>query len=126
MKATLLSLVLVTATFLAPSFAQDVEISGTWSGSWIPKGGVRDAVTIELQQESGKLAGRFRTPAAMEFNKASFNAKTGAVVLEAFDEKSGKRYKIDATAKGTELKGTLSAGDAAGELHLIKWTFFGR
>jgi hypothetical protein len=125
MKATLFgSLVLA---LLAPSVAaQTVELSGTWSGSWTPKGGVRDAVTVELRQdEKGNVSGRFLTPTRMDFTKASFDRKTGAVALEAADP-SGKRYAIDAKVSGTEIKGTLGVNEQAGDLHLIKWTYFPR
>jgi hypothetical protein len=62
----------------------------------------------------------------MEFSKVVFNAKTGMMTAEATDQKSGKHYKLEGKIEGTELKGTLGAGDTAGDVRLIKWTFFGR
>jgi len=107
--------------------AETTTLSGTWSGNWTPKGGTPDAITLELRQEAGgKLTGKFLTPQPMEFSKASFNAATGVVMFEATDAKSGKSYKVEGKVKGTELIGTLAAGDTTGEVRLIKWTFFGR
>jgi len=121
--ALLLGLVIV----VMPVGAQTSALNGTWSGNWTPKGGVPDAITIELRESGpGAVTGKFVNPAQMEFAKATFNAKTGATVLEATDQKSGKTYKIQGTVKGTELVGTLVAGDTTGEVRLIKWTFFGR
>jgi hypothetical protein len=62
----------------------------------------------------------------MEFTHASFDPKTHAVILEAMDEKSGKRYRIDGKIRGAELKGTLGIDDVKGDLLLIKWTYFPR
>jgi hypothetical protein len=134
MKATFfLCMVFFAAALLAPTVAaQTEEVNGTWSGSWIPQGGVRDAITVELRQDGeGKLTGKFLTPAPLEFTKASFNSKTRAVILEAVDEKNGKNYKIEVKIQGTELQGTelqgtLVANDVKGSLHLVKWTYVPR
>jgi hypothetical protein len=128
MKTTLLG-VFVLALMMIPSLsraADATELNGTWSGSWLPKGGVVDAVTVEIRHEDGKLTGKFRTPQEMTFTIATFNAKTGDVVLEATDAKSGKRYKINGKLDKLEIKGTLAAGETAGDLLLIKWTYVPR
>jgi hypothetical protein len=118
--------VLLLATAAAAA-ADLTAINGTWSGNWTPKGGVPDAITVELRRDAaGNLTGKFLTPAPMDFSKASFNPITGIVTFEATDEKSGRHYKLEGKLKGTELIGTLGASDNAGEIRLIKWTFFGR
>ena len=118
-----LTLTLLTATGVPdPS-----PISGTWSGNWTPKGGLPDAVTIELKLDDyGKLTGKFRTPVPMEFSEASFNPKTKTVTFEAMDEKSGKHYGLEGKLQGTEITGTMRVNDTKGEVRLIKWTFFGK
>jgi hypothetical protein len=81
-------------------------------------------MTIELRHdESGKLTGRFVTPISMNFSKATFNAKTRLLLLEAADAASGKQYKLNGKVDGTEIKGTVAAGDQSGQVHLIKWTY---
>jgi hypothetical protein len=120
---------LIAAMVLIPGLALSLDppvAVGTWSGSWTPKGGVMDAVTVEIGQDSGKFVGKFRSPVAMDFSSVSFDAKTGAVKAAATDSKSGKAYKIDGKLTGTEIKGTLTAGDTSGELLLIKWTYVPR
>jgi hypothetical protein len=118
--------------FTGPSLAANADtiqdqLNGTWSGSWVPESGVRDAMTIELRHdESGKLTGRFVTPVPMDFTKATFNSKTRMLLLEAADPKSGKQYKLNAKVEGTEAKGTLAAGSTSGQVHLIKWTYVPR
>ena len=128
MKTTSLVFLFLAAALLTPSLAAETnDLKGTWSGNWTPKGGIPDAVTVELKQdEKGNLTGKFLTPAPMDFSKASFNSKTSTVVLEAVDPKSGKHYTLEAKVKGTELNGTLAANDVKGDLRLIKWTFFPR
>jgi hypothetical protein len=125
---TVLFAFITLVLLLATAVAQDAAaINGTWSGNWTPKGGVPDAVTVELRRDTaGNLTGKFLTPAAIDFRKAYFNPVTGIVTFEATDEKSGKHYKLEGKLKGTELIGTLGVDDTAGEVRLIKWTFFGR
>src|SRR5688572_21068423 len=127
MKRSILVLLFLAGSLTPAAAQEDSVLNGTWSGSWIPKGGVRDAVTVELRQESaGKLVAKFLSPVPMDLNKTSFNAKTGMLLLEGVDAKSGKAYKLNAKVQGTELKGSLDAGDVSGELHLIKWTYVPR
>lgn len=127
MKKTLLGvLVLLVMAIPSMSHAADVaELTGTWSGSWLPKGGVVDAVTVEIRQENGKLTGRFRTPQEMAFTTSTFDSKTGDVVLEAAD-KTGKHYRINGKLNKLEIKGTLTAGETMGDVLLIKWTYVPR
>jgi hypothetical protein len=132
MKSTLLLCVLFAATLFAPSLAATQntiheQLNGTWSGAWIPDGGVRDAMTIELRQDdSGKLTGKFLTPVSMDFSKATFNSKTHTLVVEASDAKSGKLYKLNAKVEGTEINGTVAADNQSGKVNLIKWTYVPR
>jgi hypothetical protein len=129
MNATLLPFVFSALMLLAPSLAANPDtvqdqLKGTWSGGWIPEGGVRDAMTIELRfDENGKLTGRFVTPVSMNFSRATFDAKTRSLLLEAADASSGKQYKLNAKVEGTEIKGTVTAGDKSGQVQLIKWTY---
>jgi len=127
MKTTL-SMLIIFALFVAgPAVAETVEVSGTWSGNWVTQGGVWNAVTVQfVQQDSGKLTGKFLTPVPMDFKKVSYDPKTGKILLEAVDEKSGTNYKLDAKFQGTELKGTLAANEMTGEMLLIKWTYVPR
>jgi hypothetical protein len=127
---TILTMVFAVTLFMTVSAAAQApsvdSLVGTWSGSWVPPGGVRDAITVEIKHEGGKLSGRFLTPSAMNFSKADFNSKTRTVVLEAADTAAGKHYKIEAKVQGTELTGSLTANEQRGELHLIKWTYVPR
>ena len=126
MKATL-SIFAILAMFVAlPAAAETVEITGTWSGNWVTQG-IWNAVTVQfVQQDSGKLTGKFLTPVPMDFKKITYDPKTGKILLEAVDETSGKNYKLDGKFQGTELKGTLAANEMTGELLLIKWTYVPR
>lgn len=131
MKTALVLVTCFAATLLLTITAAAADPSvdslvGTWSGSWVPPGGVRDAITVEITHEEGKLSGRFLTPSALNFSKTTFNRKTHTVLLEAADAASGEHYKIEAKVQGTELTGSLTANDKRGELHLIKWTYVPR
>lgn len=131
MKAMSLLFVFSAAIFwAAPSFAADTiqdQLNGTWSGSWTPEGGVRDSMTIELRyDDSGKLTGRFVSPISKNFTKATFNAKTSVLSLEAADGTSSKQYKLNAKIAGTEIKGAVAVDNQTGQIHLIKWSYVPR
>jgi hypothetical protein len=132
MKSMFVLLALMFATLSMPASAQKADadrdqLRGTWSGSWIPEGQVRDAMTVDLSyDDDGKLGGRFVTPASMDFTRATFNNKTRMLLLEAADAKSGKEYKLDAKVEGTEIKGTVTVDGQRGQVHLIKWTYVPR
>ena len=128
MRPTVLSLVIALALAVPGvcSAADINDIAGTWSGNWTPKGGIIDAATVEIRVENGKLVGRFRTPVAMDFTRATFDPKTGAVVLEATDAKEKKTYKVEGKLSGNDIKGTMTVGTTAGDVLLIKWTYIPR
>lgn len=119
----------VAASLIVPrvAVAADInDIAGTWSGNWTPKGGVLDAMTIEVRVEGGKILGRFRTPVAMDFTRATYDPKTGAVSIEATDSKAARTYKLTAKLTGNDIKGTITVGNVPGEVLLIKWTYVPR
>src|SRR5690349_14815489 len=101
MKPLLFFLVLFAEWFSAPLIVANdngvqSQLNGTWSGSWIPEGAIREAMTIELRQdERGRLTGRFVTPVALEFANATFNTKTRKLLLKAQDLKTGKQYRLN-------------------------------
>jgi LPXTG-motif cell wall-anchored protein len=110
MKAALFVFSMSVLLLATASAADLAAINGTWSGNWTPKGGVPDAVTVELRRDAaGNLTGKFLTPAPMDFSKASFNRTTGTVTCEAKDEKSGKQSQLQnetvaaTTPQGTEV-----------------------
>jgi len=125
-----MSLLLTFCLATAPALAEDTmedQLNGTWSGSWILDGGVRDAMTIELRHnDTGKLTGRIVTPTPMDFSKATFNAKTRQLSLEAMDGKTGKLYTLNGKVEGTEIKGTVTSDNQVGQIDLIKWTYVPR
>jgi hypothetical protein len=128
MKVTVLSFV-IAAVLMIPALgtAADInDVAGTWSGNWTPKGGVIDALTVEIKVENGKISGKFRTPVLMDFTRATYDPKTGAVAFEATDAKAGQVYKINGKLAGNDIKGTMQVGTAAGDVLLIKWTYIPR
>ena len=115
---------LLPLTLVANTDKLQDQLIGTWSGAWMPEGGVRDSMTIELKRdENGKLNGRFVTPSSMNFNKVTFNSKTRTLTVEALDEKSGKEYTLSAKVEGNEINGSLTVDKQIGKVNLIKWTY---
>jgi len=110
----------------ASANVESTELDGTWSGSWTPNGGIRDAMTIELRHDGDKLTGRFLSPSPVNFTKTTFDNKKKSLEIEALDVATGKTYKLKGKVEGTEIKGTATVGPESGEAHLIKWTFVPR
>ena len=128
MKTKVAGLIVFTMLIaMQGAYAADVaDLKGTWSGSWQPAGGAPDAVTVEIQEEGGKLSGKFRTPLPLDFSKVTFDAKTAAVAIVATDSKSGKQFRIDGKLDGLEIRGSMTQGDTKGTVMLIKWTYVPR
>ena len=60
MKALLFVLTMFVLLLATVAAADLPAINGTWSGNWTPKGGVPDAVTVELRRDAaGNLMGKF-------------------------------------------------------------------
>jgi hypothetical protein len=129
MKSMLVLLAFAAAIAFAGTLAADTlqeQLNGTWSGNWTPAGGVLDAMTIQLSYADGKVSGKFVTPAAVNFTKATFNPKTRLVSVEAVDAGTGKYYKLNGKVEGTEINGTVTVDNQAGPARLIKWTYVPR
>jgi hypothetical protein len=130
MRTTLFLLAISVLLLLATTVAADTmldQLNGTWSGSWIPAGGVRDAMTIEFKlDDNARLTGRLVSPVAMDFTKVAFDTKAHSLLLEGTDPKSGKQYKVNAKVEPTEIKGTITVGTESGSIDLIKWTYVPR
>jgi hypothetical protein len=62
----------------------------------------------------------------MNFTKATFNSKTRLLSVEAIEPASGKQYRLNAKVQGTEIKGSVTAGNENGQIDLIKWTYVPR
>jgi len=129
MRATLLLWIFAAAMLIAPSLAANPgsiheQLTGTWSGGWMPEGGGRDAMTIEIQMsDSGKITGRFLTPVTASFSTATFNTKTHELTIEATDPATNKTYKLNAKVEGTEIRGSWTTGNSTAAVDLIKWTY---
>jgi len=130
MRAKLPRLILMAALFLiAASLTANTEpvreqLTGTWSGGWMPEGGSRDAMTLELRfNENGKLTGRFLTPIAADFTTATFNAKTHELIIEATDATSGKTCKLNGKVEGHDIRGSWTTANSKATVDLVKWTY---
>ncbi len=115
------ALALSLAVGAAPALAQTDDLRGTWSGSWTPEGGIRDAVTVRFEVIDDALAGEIVNPENVEFDSVAFDPADRSVVAEGGD------FRIEARIEEeTRLNGTLSQGGTTGELRLTKWTFVPR
>ena len=98
---------LVAASGLAEQRGMD-PLSGTWTGDWGPSPGDRNEVTVDLKWDGKALTGNVNPgPAAVALQKSTFDAKTGAVHMEA-DAKDRRGGTIHYVIDGKVDKGTMS------------------
>ncbi len=115
------ALALLVAVAAPSALAQTDALRGTWSGSWTPEGGIRDAVTVRFEIIDDELTGEIVNPENVEFDTIAFDPDDLSVVAEAGD------FRIEARIEDeTRLNGTFSQGESTGQMRLTKWTFVPR
>src|SRR6187455_3427031 len=111
LKAISLTFAMLALALTASVGAQDKKaadpLSGTWAGDWGPSAGDRNPVTVELKYDGKALTGTVNPGAnAVELQKSTFDAKTGAVHMEA-DSKNRKgdtvHFVIDGKVDGATM-----------------------
>jgi hypothetical protein len=115
---------LAAMLFAIPLLAADDPLSGTWTGDWGPTPTHRNAVTVELKWDGKALTGTVNPgPNAIELKKATFDAKTNAIHLEA--DASSRRggqvhYVIDGKLEGSTMTGSWDHGNLKGDFKITK------
>jgi hypothetical protein len=125
-RTTSLACVLVslalTTSLVAQQKAAD-PLSGSWMGDWGPSKADRNEVTVELKWDGTALTGTVNPgPNAIELQKCTFDAKSGAVHMEA-DAKSGGmdiHYVIDGKLKGNAMSGKWDHGTLKGDFKITR------
>jgi hypothetical protein len=109
-----------------PASAQSDAIRGTWSGHWVPDGGVRDAVTVRFSLVDNELTGEIVNPENLEFDSVDYDSVNGSLVAEARGPDGGS-FRIEAKIEDeTRLNGRLTHNNTSGEMRLTKWTYVPR
>jgi uncharacterized protein (DUF2147 family) len=111
----------------APASAQQKTadpLSGAWSGDWGPSANDRNPVTVELKWDGKALTGTVNPgPNATELQKCTFDAKTGAVHMEA-DAKNRRgavvHYVIDGKVEGNTMSGTWNHDARKGDFKITR------
>ncbi len=117
----------VCLVFAASAFAQKAgsdPLSGTWTGDWGPSPEDRNQVTVEFKWDGQKLTGTVNPgPNAVELQKATFNAKTGAIHFEA-DAKNRRgatvHYVVSGKLEKTTMTGSWSHDNRKGDFKITK------
>lgn len=107
-----------------PLFAQDA-LSGTWAGDWGPTPTHRNQVTVDLKWDGKNLTGTVNPgPNAITLQKSTFDAKTGAVHMEA-DSKNMQgtgtvHFIIDGKVDKNTVTGSWNHGTTKGDFKITK------
>jgi len=127
LKAFTLACALVSLALTAPAGAQQKAadpLSGTWAGDWGPSAADRNQVTVELKYDGKALTGTVNPgPSAVALQKSTFDAKTGAVHMEA-DAKNRKgdpvHFVIDGKVDGSTMSGSWNHDARKGDFKITK------
>ncbi len=114
-------LVIAASAFSKP--AAD-PLTGTWVGDWGPSPQDRNQVTLELKWDGKNLTGTVNPgPNAVEIQKATFDAKKGAIHFEA-DAKNRRgntvHYVVDGKVEKTTMTGSWSHDARKGDFKITK------
>src|SRR5215510_10306923 len=128
MRARVLVLGCFVSLFLlvTSAFAQDA-LSGTWSGDWGPSPGDRNNVSLSLKWDgkalTGNVTGGDNVTSPIPLQKTSFDAKTGAVHMEADAKGRGGQtihYVIDGKVDKNMMTGSWNHDNRKGDFKLTK------
>ncbi len=124
-KAITLACMMMFAALSASAQQKAADpLSGTWAGDWGPSANDRNQVTVELKWDGKALSGTVNPgPTATTLQKATFDAKTGAVHMEA-DAKNRKgdtvHYVIDGKVEGNTMSGSWNHDARKGDFKITK------
>ena len=99
-------------------------LTGTWMGDWGPSASDRNKVTVELKLDGETLTGTVNPgPNAVELQKCTFDAATGAVHMEA-DAKDRRgndiHYVIDGKVESSTMTGSWNHDNRKGDFRITK------
>ena len=128
MRLRVLGFVSICACLLmvVSALAQSDPLSGTWSGDWGPSPGDRNQVTLDLKWDgkalTGNVTGGSNVTSPIPLQKTSFDAKTGAVHMEADATSRGRtvHYVIEGKVDKGTMTGTWNHDARKGDFKLTK------
>ena len=98
-------------------------LTGTWTGDWGPSPNDRNPVTLQLKWDGKALTGTVNPgPNAVTLQKSTFDAKTGAVHMEA-DVRRGSsaiHYVIDGKVNNSTMTGSWNHDNRKGDFKISK------
>jgi hypothetical protein len=116
----------VCLLMVASALAQGDPLSGTWSGDWGPSPADRNTVTLDLKWDgkalTGNVTGGTNVSSPIPLQKTSFDAKTGAVHMEADATSRGRtvHYVIDGKVDKGTMTGSWNHDARKGDFKITK------
>ena len=101
-------------------------LSGTWSGDWGPSPGDRNDVTLQLKWDgkalTGSVTGGTNVTSAIPLSKSTYDAKTGAVHMEAdaSTRRGSVHYVIDGKVEKNTMTGSWNHDNRKGDFKITK------
>ncbi len=115
----------ISVSVLAQGKAAADPLSGTWAGDWGPTAEHRNPVSVNLKWDGKALTGTVNSQGAapIELQKTTFEAKTGAVHMEAEAKGRGGaavHYVIDGKVAGGSMTGSWNHDNRKGDFKVTK------
>ena len=116
---------LACLSIVVSALAQD-PLSGTWSGDWGPSPGDRNDVTLQLKWDgkalTGNITGGTNVTSPIALQKSTFDAKTGAVHMEADASSRGRtvHYVVDGKVDKGSMTGSWNHDNRKGDFKITK------
>src|SRR5687768_8071176 len=120
----LIACLAISASVFAQGKAAADPLSGSWSGDWGPSAAHRNPVTVDLKWDGKALTGVVNPgPGAIQLEKSTFDAKTGAVHMEA--KASGRggaiaHFVIDGKLENNTMTGSWNHDNRKGDFKITK------
>ena len=113
----------MTVSAFAQQKAAADPLSGTWSGDWGPTPTHRNDVTVQLKWDGKALTGTVNPGAnPIALQKATYDAKTGAIHMEAEARGRGQtfHYVIDGKLDKGAMMGSWNHENTKGDFKITK------
>ena len=122
--AVVIACVVMAGSVFAQQKAASDPLTGTWTGDWGPSAADRNTVSVDLKWDGKAVTGSVTSERAqpISIEKGTFDAKTGAVHLEA-DFKRGAQtvhYVIDGKIDAKTMSGSWNHDNRKGDFKITK------
>jgi hypothetical protein len=91
------------------AYAAAADVTGTWSGSFVPEGGDSSTAYLVIKQSGTTITGTAGPDASTQWPILTGKIAGSTVTIEVKDPDSGTVYKCSMVLDGNKMKGDVEA-----------------